>query len=358
MLVIQGARRCGKSTLLRQLIGRYQLEPSHCAFVNFEDPRLSNSLDWPVLEGLVEAFRARHPRVAELTFFLDEIQNVRGWERWLRSQLDRPRGNRFVITGSNASLLAGELGTALTGRHVSVELFPFDIEEFRIARPGASVADFLTAGGFPEPLTLTERDADHLRRQHFIDIVERDVRERLSARSSQPIRQVVQVAYEAAGSELSLRRVAAATGVAIETAGSYLAACESAYLLFSVPFFAYSERKRAGYHRKYYPVDTGMRRAVVTSGGLDLGKSLECAVFLALRRTGGEVYYWRGDGEVDFVVQSGRRLTPVQVSVSPMQPRHEKALRSFYESFPHAEEAIFVDPVAFETWQPADRWPT
>ena len=129
-LIIQGVRRCGKSTLMQQLVRRYGLEPTRCVFVNFEDPRLSERLSWPTLQGLVDAFRERHPE-GPLHFFLDEIQWVDGWQRWLRSQLDRPRGCTFVISGSNARLLGGELGSTLTGRHLTVELFPFDLDEFR-----------------------------------------------------------------------------------------------------------------------------------------------------------------------------------------------------------------------------------
>ncbi|MCB9630411.1 MAG: ATP-binding protein [Sandaracinaceae bacterium] len=345
-LVIQGVRRCGKSTLMRQLMDRYRLNPKHCLFVNLEDPRLANALTAETLESLVTAFRAKHPRVKRLVFFLDEIQAVTGWERWLRSQLDRPAGHVFVVSGSNASLLSGELGAMLTGRHLTVELYPFDLQELRTARPKATLEDFLRDGGFPEPLELPE--GDMLRRQYFHDIVERDIRERLAARSSRPIRQVVQMAYEAAGSELSMRRVAAAVGIATDTAGSYLDACEAAYLLFQVPYFATSERKRAQRNRKVYPIDTGLRRVVITPGSADRGKSLECATQLVLRRRFGEVMYWRGDGgEVDFVVQEGRRVIPVQVTWDEPQPRHEQALASFYETFPHADEAWWVTAETF-----------
>lgn len=351
-LVVQGVRRCGKSTLLRQLMARYSLPPAHCAFINFEDPRLSQHLEWPTLDHLVDAFAALHPEAPSLTFFLDEIQNVTGWERWLRTQLDRPRGHHFVVTGSNAALLSGELGATLTGRHRMIELYPFDLREYQTARPGAPLVDYLREGGFPEPLAtpFTPRDADALRRQYFLDIVERDIRERVGARSSRPIQQVAQMAFESAGSELSLRRVAAAAGLAIETAGSYLAACESAYLLFSVPFFAYSERKRAAYNRKYYPIDSGLRRVVVTLGPEDRGKALECAVAVALRRRYQTVSYWRGTGEVDFIVQDGRRVIPFQVTLDAPQPRHERGLLSFYEQFPHADEAVFVTLDTFAQW--------
>ena len=345
-LVIQGVRRCGKSTLLQQLIGRYGLEPSHCAFLNFEDPRLARDLTFEVLDRLVEQFRASTPGVPRLYFFLDEIQWVDGWQRWLRTQLDRPRGNVFVVTGSNADLLGGEVSSVLTGRHLTVELYPFTLPEVRRVAPDARLEDWLESGGFPEPLNLA--DGDRLRRQYFDDIVERDIRERVGARSSRVIRQLVQMVFESAGSELSLRRIAGATGVAVETAASYLEAAEAAYLLFSCPYFAFSERKRAARNRKYYPVDTGLRRCVVTRTGRDRGKMLECATHLALRRRYGQVSYYRDRGEIDFVVHHEGRILPVQVSWEGPAERHHRALEDFYERFPHAEEAVFVTAESFE----------
>jgi hypothetical protein len=347
-LVVQGVRRAGKSTLMQQMVAHYGLDPGRCVFLNFEDPRLANALTHDTLEDLVTAFRARHPE-GPLAFFLDEIQWVDGWQRWLRTKLERPQNNLFVITGSNAHLLSGELGSSLTGRHVVVELFPFSFDEAQCARPGLELASYLTAGGFPEPLLAADvSDGDRLRRQYFHDIVERDVRERVAARSSLPLRQLVQMVFESAGSESSMRRLAGVTGVAVETTQSHLEACEAAYLLFGVPFFAYSERIRATHKKKFYPIDTGLRRVAVTRTGADLGKHLECATFLALRRRFAHVSYWRGRGEVDFVVQNAQGApVPVQVSWGGPLERHHRALDAFYEQFPQAAEAVFVDEHTF-----------
>lgn len=344
-VAVQGVRRCGKSTLLRQFVAHYELDPSRCVFINFEDPRLANQLGWETLESLVSEFRKRHTRATRarpLVFFLDEIQWVNGWQRWLRAQLDQPDGCVFVITGSNAQLLSGELGTTLTGRHLSVELTPFSFDEARKAVPRLSLKGWLERGGFPEPLKSPDRDA--LLRQYIADVVERDVRERVGARTSLPLRQLVQMVFESAGSELSMRRLAGALGVAVETTQTYVDACEAAYLFFGCPFFAYSERQRASRNRKFYPVDTGLRRVSVTKVGEDLGKHLESATFLALRKQFGTVSYWRERGEVDFVVQRADGVAvPVQVSWGAAQERHHLALENFYERFPHAAEAVFVN---------------
>lgn len=343
-LVVLGVRRCGKSTLLQQLVRHYALDPQRCAFLNFEDPRLSSVLRHETLQVLVDEFRARHP-TGPLYFFLDEIQGVEGWQRWLRTQLDRPCRNFFIVTGSNAHLLSGELSSVLTGRHLTIELYPFDFAEARGQDSGLSVEKWLDSGGFPEPLVMP--DGDRLRRQYFLDIVERDVREAIGGRSSLAIRQVVQMVFESAGSELSLRRIAGAAGIAVDTAASWLEACEAAYLLFACPYFALSARKRAARNVKYYPVDTGLRRVVVTRTGHDRGKALECAVHLVLRRRFGQVFYWRDAGEVDFVVMEGPRIRPYQVTWDEPQARHHESLVAFYEQYPQADEAEFVTVESF-----------
>ena len=292
------------------------------------------------LEKFIGAFADARPDAAPLTVFLDEIQWVKGWERWLSSKLERPGRFQFVISGSNAHLLSGELSTVLTGRHITVELFPFDPTEFRKLRPEGSLADYLHHGGFPEP--IGSEDGDLLLRHYFSDILQHDVRERVGARSSLSLRQVVQMVFESAGSELSLRRIAAASGIAVETVAAYLEACEQAYLLFSCPWFAYSERKRSHRNRKYYPVDTALRRVSVTRTGRDMGKALECATFVELRKRGFDVFYWRDTGEVDFVVQSGDGPTPIQVTLDGATERHMRSLDAFHETFPNAGEAVIV----------------
>ena len=347
-LVVQGVRRCGKSTLLQQLMDRYGLDRTRCLFINFEDPRLAAALDHTLLDTMVKAFETEHGPGA--TYFLDEIQWVDGWQKWLRRQLDRPKDRRFVVTGSNAHLLSGEVGSTLTGRHHTVELFPFDFQEFRAARPKATLAEFLECGGFPAVVKSPDRDM--ILRNYFNDIVERDIRERVAARSAQPLRKVVQMLLESAGSETSTRRLAAALGLAPDTAGTYIDAAESAYLVLGATYFAYSARKQLARHRKFYPVDSGLRRAVVTATSEDRGKQLECAAYLLLRRRFRTVHFWRGEGsgagEVDFVIERAGKAVPVQVSWEAPTARHHRAIDAFHRAHPHAAEAVFITRESFE----------
>jgi len=118
------------------------------------------------------------------------------------------------------------------------------------------------------------------------------------------------------------------------------------------PFFAWSARQRLVRNRKYYPIDTGLRRTAVTTTGRDLGKQLECATYLLLRRRFEHVHYWRGDGEVDFVVDQGGKPVPVQVTWEAPSERHLRALDAFQAEHPTAAEPVIITPESYERGVP------
>ena len=337
--VIQGVRRCGKSTLLAQLMIHRKLESGRCFFVNFEDPRLSDVLQ-PALLDEILAFAAERVGAGPRYFFFDEIQNVKEWPKWFHRQSARPGSDHFVVTGSNAALLSGKSASALTGRHITVELFPFSYQEYLKLRPDAGIESYLREGGFPRALTFP--DAPRLLREYFADIVERDVRRNLALRVPAVLLQLAKAIYESMGAEVSQRKLANILGLAPDTAGEYLEACEAAYLILSCPFFTFSERQGVVRNRKYYPIDLGLCSSVITRGGQDRGKSLEAAVFQHLRRMHGKVYYWRNKGEIDFVVHEGGRIIPYQVSWDGGKDRHHRAIEEFRAEYPQAEEASVV----------------
>lgn len=240
--VIQGVRRCGKSTLLRQLMISNQIPRDQTVFINFEDPRLVNDLNHQLLEQLYQHSSAQTGKM--MTFFFDEIQNVSYWQKWLNAKLESREGHRFIITGSNSQLLGGELATSLTGRHLRLELFPFDFPEFKQAIQGASLLDFIEQGGFPAALNFPE--PQKLLQQYFLGIVEKDIRERVAAKSSRPLQAVAKMVMESVGSELSLRRIAGAVQLSPDTVSHYLQACEDAYLILAVRSLLFPRRKEHG----------------------------------------------------------------------------------------------------------------
>lgn len=341
-LIIQGVRRCGKSVLLSQLPQHYHLPLAQCYYCNFEDPRLMNDLDHTLLERIKTLARNKISPEKPCYFFFDEIQNVQNWEKWIHTQVERPKLNYFILTGSNSRLLSGEFGTTLTGRHMTLELFPFSFKEFKAFLPHKTLEDYLMSGGFPRALTFEQPYP--LLQEYFNDIILRDVLKRVHARTPEAIKQVAKMAFETCGSELSYRKIAAVTGLTVDTVKAYLEACESAYLLFACHFFAFSEKKQLSKQKKYYPIDPGMRFAITNTMGRDVGKSLELMTFLRLKQTHEQVFYWHEPhkGEVDFVTKRGNIITPYQVTWNGPEPRHEKALQHFYEHFPQAEEVVFI----------------
>lgn len=348
VFVLQGVRRSGKSTLLAQIMSSLKLNPVDCTFVNFEDPRLSEELNYKLLDQIVAFSEERRPDSKRRFFFFDEIQNVNQWQKWLHVKTEKPARNCFVITGSNAALLSGELSSTLTGRHTTLELFPFDFEEFQLARPNDSLEDYLNQGGFPRVLSHEKPDA--LLREYFSDIIERDVRRHVSVRSTLSLVQLVKAVFESTGSEVSQRSLAGMLGVTADTIGTYLDACESAYILLRCPYFTFSERQRTARNRKYYPIDLGLRQAVVTKTGMDKGKKLETVVFHHLRKKNEQVFYWRKQGEVDLVVMNKEGITPYQISWDGPKKRHEDALKEFYGEFSEANPAVFISRDNVETF--------
>ena len=338
--IIQGVRRGGKSTLLSQMPLIYGLDKEQCYYCNFEDPRLMEYLDFKLLDSIINLAKQRSGEQQQY-FFFDEIQNVQGWEKWLHSQLERSKNRHFVITGSNSFLLSGEYASALTGRHITFELYPFSFLEYQKLFPAGDLVSYLQQGGFPRALQFDKPKM--LLQEYFNDIILRDVQKRVRARNVESIKHVAKMAFDSCGSELSYRKIAAAAGVSTDTAKLYLEACEQAYLLFSCEYFSFSEKKRLLRNKKYYPIDTGLRAAVSTSAGRDLGKNLEQLVFLTLKQRYEKVYYWHEQGEVDFVVFDDQKIIPYQVTWEEQQERHHKALRLFYETFPQAEEAVFIN---------------
>jgi predicted AAA+ superfamily ATPase len=298
-LVLTGVRRSGKTILQAQLI-RDGEEAFYC---NFEDTRLYglSPEDFPTWLSLVDELSPRGVPV-----FLDEVQEVPEWQRLVRSLLDRH--HPVCVTGSNASLLGRELGTKLTGRHLSFEVFPFRYSEYLTytrRRAGApSLTSYLNDGGFPA--FVRERDPQILQ-ELLRDIVQRDITARHGLRETRHVMNLALFLLANTGQPLSMQSLTKALKIpSVAQTGRYLEFLEDAYLLFAVPKFSPSFRKRVVTPNKYFAIDNGLRRVNSPQTSPDSGHRLENAVFLALRRRGHPVSY-AGEKDVwecDFVTPS------------------------------------------------------
>jgi len=293
-LVITGIRRCGKSTLLQQLIS---LSGEETVYVNFEDPRLAgfDLSDFNRLQELIE-----EKKITCLLF--DEIQNIDKWENYVRFRLDERY--RVRITGSNASMLSREVGTLLTGRHISLELFPFSYSEYleftKEEAGTASVGKYLEKGGFPE---MIKTGMPEVLMQAFNDIVVRDIAVRYNIKNTSMLLQLAVFLLSNTGKLItgnSLRKL-----FSIGSSSSimeYLGYFADAYLFFYVPRFSYSQKVQLVNPKKVYSNDTGLVEVNSLSFSQDKGRLLENMVFMQLRRWTKDIYYFAEKKECDLVV--------------------------------------------------------
>ena len=314
VLILSGIRRCGKSTLLKEIM---QNKSGYC-YVNFEDERLLNfrAEEFETLnEVLMEVYGT--PDI----YFFDEIQNIDRFETFVRRLQDN--GKKVVITGSNASLLSREFGTRLTGRYKLFEVYPFSFAEFlRFQKidvqedsryiPEAKVSlisafcAYTESGGMPE--YVRDHDSDYIRTL-YDNILYRDIIARYSIRRQRLVRELVGILSSTTALPFTYNSLKKSLGLknAI-TVKEYISYLSGAFLFFELPRFDYSVRKQLSSPRKIYVIDPAFSLLTGFSLSPNKGRILENIVYIELRRRGKDVFYYSKDRECDFVIREGRRI--------------------------------------------------
>lgn len=307
--IITGIRRCGKSTLLLQLLRR---DYEDAIYLNFEDIRLSSF----ETGDFIRLHKEINERGIKVLFF-DEIQIIEGWEKYVNQLLRE--GYRVFITGSNASMLSVELGTHLTGRHLSVELFPFSYSEFirfrGLGNDPKAIGEYLIAGGIPEyvktklPIVLNTL---------IDDILMRDIAVRHSVRDIASLRQLTAYLITNIGNLISANKLVGMFDIkAASTFLEYFSYLKDAYLLEFVPMFSHSLKTQARNPKKVYVMDMGLYTESAITTSENTGRRMENMIYLALRRNHKHIFYHKGKGECDFVVLEKDKITQaVQVCCS------------------------------------------
>lgn len=318
-LVLTGVRRCGKSTLQGQIRRGVK---GHALTLNLEDTRLygMGPEDFPTLLSILET---DHPRAA---VYLDEVQEVPEWQRLVRALLDA--GRRVCLTGSNASLLGREMGAKLTGRHLPHEVYPFSFREFleftsQTAGP-QPLDDYLMRGGFAAALTAGPEQGPVLLRELLRDVVHRDIVSRHSLRSARPLMTLALHLIAHPGQPLSLQALAKGLSLpSVAHTGRMVEYLQDSWLMLAVPRFSASFKQRVTSPPKYYAVDTGLAGANSPNATPDLGRKLENAVLLTLRRQGSEPTFAAAPHawECDFV--TGERAIQCCARLSPENRKRE-----------------------------------
>lgn len=339
--VCVGVRRCGKSTLLNQMI--VNLLEQGCAqddilYVNLFDDRLEEVRQGN-LNLLMEAYFGLYPErkgCPGLHCFLDEVQMARGWESFA-DRLMRAEGMNVYLTGSSADMLSRNVGTAMRGRALAWELFPFSFAEYLDAlgvpsklrgqqarlRVRKAFESYWRAGGFPEVVNAEDTVRTMIHQDYFKTMVFRDVVDRHDALHPRAVRDM---AYRLLNSAASLYSVNALTGylkslghrVTKAFVGDVLNWMEDAYALFTVRLFDASLSRQHANPKKIYAVDHALVRSSSTGILVNDGHLLENMVFIDRRRRRLELHYYRtrSGREVDFVWRAeDGRLNLAQVAL-------------------------------------------
>lgn len=356
---IIGMRRAGKTTFLRQLQAelRAKAAPERAIYLSFDDDRLAD-VDSAQLNLLLEEYFRRYPEFRgqqEVYWFLDEIQLVEGWERFVRRVVDTER-IRVVVSGSSANMLSREIHTSLRGRSMATVISPFSFREFLrhldeepADMPGrwtpgkrSSIENrfdaYLRGGGFPEAQGIEARTRVALLQGYVDAVLFRDVVERHEVSQVAALRWLVRYALRNPAGKVSVRRLyddlrSQGHSVGRNAVGDLLGYVLDAFLIDLVPVAADSERKKDSNPRVVYPVDTGLIQAFDASGRRHVGHALETAVFNELVRRGLDVAYFKADdgSEVDFLsrdYEGNDELIQVCADVSSPSTL-ERELRAF-----------------------------
>ena len=300
-LIITGIRRCGKSTFLHQMLKKEKIY----YYLNLEDPRLEGFelSDFNKVEALMEEMFGTGG-----IYFLDEIQNIEKWEKFVRYLIDKKE--KVVLTGSNASLLSRELGTKLTGRNLQIEMFPFSFREFLLFKKEEpslnSFEEYLNAGGFPE---YVKKKNPQILNNLLSDIVMKDIAVRFGIKNTNILNKIAIYLISNVGKEFSYNSIKKMLDIkSVQSVIDYISYLENAYMIFSIPRFSYSYKQQQMSPKKVYSIDNGFSYVNSASFSKDKGKMLENLVFLKIRRKFQDIFYFQDKNECDFLVKEKEKI--------------------------------------------------
>ena len=326
IIILSGIRRCSKSTLLKQIMKKI----GKSYYFNFEDQRLIR-FDVSDFEKLSQVLKEEFGECK--SYFLDEIQNITHWERFVRAMQDT--GKKFIITGSNASLLSRELGSKLTGRHLTYELFPFSYKEMlKLTKQEPSLSSFenyLKNGGFPEYLKYNKTE---MLQELFKDIITRDIIVRHGLRESQIMKEIALYLISNTGKEFSYNKLKKYFNLgSVNTIISYISYLEDSYVIFTLSRFDYSYKKQIISPKKVYSIDTGFSTANSVSFSADKGRVFENMVFLNLRKKYKDIFYFKEEKECDFLIKEKGKITQaIQVCYELTEENKEREIDGLKEA--------------------------
>lgn len=335
--IVTGIRRCGKSCLLQtiaQELKEQGIPESDIIYLNLDQYGLQDISTPQELDELVQ--RRVSDGSATIYLFLDEIQNVNGFERLINAYRETGRFSIF-LTGSNSYLLSGELATKLTGRYVETEVFTLSYAEYlhMTGETGGGMRAFrryLTYGGFPK---IVEYETDDAKRTYVENVVrqifDKDVYARQRVKDRDAFDRVQTYIINNYAAPTNLTNIAdymtrtQGSPIIRRTVARYVSLLENAKLIYRCPRFDLKSRRSLQGWEKYYLADLGIHYARNTNTQTSYGPALENIVYTYLRGKGYSVSVGRiGKLECDFIVRRGDGYAYIQVSQTIADPKVEE----------------------------------
>lgn len=325
--VLVGQRRVGKSYILRQMLFRLVkngLPKENTLYINREYTEFGFIESAEDLERIFSEYKRRMSPKGKIALFIDEIQNIKGWEKFVNSHSqDFTEECDIYISGSNSKMLSGELATLLSGRYIQFEILPLSFPEFAeinsLAEDKAAYIKYLETGGLP---ALTSLSTDESRRNYISALKDtvflRDIVQRYNIKDPNLLENLFAYVVNNSSSLLSISGIVKYykgrnKATAYETVASYLEYMQNSYILHRADRYDMRGKEVLAGSSKYYVNDMSFHNYLYPGVGYGIGYQLENLVYLELRRMGFEVYVGKTrTKEVDFVARKGDRIVYIQ----------------------------------------------
>lgn len=330
VITITGPRRAGKSYLMRQMMKKLLeqgVKKENLLFVNFEDPRFT-TLDTTLMMRIFDVYKECVSPTGVPYIFLDEVQEIKGWEKWVRTMHELQKAH-IVVSGSNAHLLSKELGTLLTGRHLDCTVFPLSFKEFllfnnmetktplTIAGKEAEIKGllrkYIEEGSFPE-IAFSVKKREMLL-SYFDDVLTKDLLRRFNVRKPHVMKSLLKYYLSNVGNLVTFMAAERFLHASADTIEKFSGYFEDVYLTFSLKRFSFKVKEQEKSPRKIYALDTGLCNALGFRFSENSGRLAENIVSVTLKRQqvrnpAMELFYWKDvqHREVDFVVKKGIKV--------------------------------------------------
>ena len=325
--VLVGQRRSGKSYILRQIaeqLIRSGVSPKNILFINKEFLEFDAIQDYKDLDQLIRHYKAKLKPKGKVYLFIDEIQNIRQWERLVNSySQDYTESYELFISGSNSKMLSGELSSLLSGRYISFEIFPFSYAEYlgvlNLERGKASFIEYLQTGGLPELFHLPDEES----KRHYVSALKdtvllRDIIQRQAIKDPKLLEDLFIYLINTSSNLLSINNIAnyfksQGRKTSFDTISNYIGFIEDSFLVHHSERFDIRGKETIAGNAKYYSNDQAYRNYLFGGYGHGSGYQLENIIFIELTRQGFQVYTGvLPQKEVDFVAQRAERVIYVQ----------------------------------------------